>query len=58
MSDVIQPYDDLDYYDEGKTSGQGCIYFLSSDGEEEKKSLVDKDGLLFKEETKRKIGFV
>ena len=58
VSDVIYPYDNLEYYDEGNTSGQGCIYVLSSDVEEKEKYLVNKDGVPFKEETKRKIGFV
>lgn len=58
MSDVIYPYDNLEYYDAGHTSGQGGVYFLSSDVEEEKKYLVDKEGKPFKEEATRKIGFV
>jgi len=58
VSDVIYPYDNLEYYDEGHTSGQDCVYFLSSEVEEEKKNIVNTEGMPFKEETKRKIGFV
>ena len=57
-NETIFPSDNLELYWGGDTTGQGCIYFLSSDSEEEKKCLVNKDGLPFKEETIRKIGFV
>ena len=57
-NETIFPSDNLELYWDADSKGQGCVYFLSSDGEEEHKRLVDKDGHPFKEETKRKIGFV
>jgi len=57
-NETIFPYDNLEHYWDGDSKGQGCIYFLSSDGEEEPKHLLDKDGHPFKETIKSRIGFV
>jgi len=57
-NETIFPSDNLELYWDADSKGQGCIYFLSSDVDEEKKNIVNKDGVPFKEEIKRKIGFV
>ena len=57
-NETIFPSDNLEHYWDADGKGQGCVYFLSSDVDEEKKFIVDKDGIPFKQETKRKIGFV
>lgn len=48
---------DFTSYEESHIQGQGCIYFLSGETQQETPAIVDKEGIPMQKQENKKIGF-